>query len=35
MKARLLEKYRKEVLPEMQKSFGRSNAHSLPRLENI
>lgn len=33
--ARLLEKYRKEVLPAMQKDYGRSNQHSLPRLEKI
>ncbi len=35
MKARLLEKYRNEVLPAMQKEFGRSNPHALPRLEKI
>ncbi|MCL2000135.1 MAG: 50S ribosomal protein L5 [Planctomycetes bacterium] len=35
MKARLLEKYRKEVLPAMQKDFGRTNTHSLPKLEKI
>lgn len=35
MMARLMEKYRKEVLPAMQKDFGRSNPHSLPRLEKI
>ena len=35
MKARLLEKYRNEVLPAMQKEFGRVNAHSLPRIEKI
>lgn len=35
MKARLLEKYRNEVLPAMQKDFGRSNPHSLPKLEKI
>ncbi len=35
MKARLLEKYRNEVLPAMRKDFGRSNPHSLPRLEKI
>ena len=33
--ARLLEKYRKTVLPEMQKTFGRTNPHSLPCLEKI
>ncbi len=35
MKARLLEKYRNVVLPAMQKDFGRTNIHSLPRLEKI
>ncbi len=35
MKARLLEKYRKEALPAMQKDFGRTNPHSLPKLEKI
>ncbi len=35
MKARLLEKYRKQVLPAMQEDFGRTNVHSLPRLEKI
>ncbi|MCC8179923.1 MAG: 50S ribosomal protein L5, partial [Planctomycetes bacterium] len=35
MKARLLEKYRKEVMPAMQESFGRKNPHSLPKLEKI
>ncbi len=35
MKARLAEKYRNVVLPAMQKEFGRSNPHSLPRLEKI
>ncbi|MCC8189147.1 MAG: 50S ribosomal protein L5 [Planctomycetes bacterium] len=35
MQARLLEKYRKEVLPAMQNDFGRKNPHSLPRLEKI
>jgi len=35
MKARLLEKYRNEVLPAMQKSFGRTNALSLPKLTKI
>src|SRR5262245_37602499 len=32
---RLLEKYEKEVLPQMQKTMGRTNRHSLPRLEKI
>jgi large subunit ribosomal protein L5 len=35
MKARLLEKYRQEVLPAMQNEFGRKNLHSLPKLEKI
>jgi Ribosomal protein L5 len=35
MKARLLEKYRNEVLPAMQKGFGRTNALSLPKLTKI
>ncbi len=35
MKARLLEKYRNEVLPAMQQSFGRANALSLPKLDKI
>ncbi|MDR1612340.1 MAG: 50S ribosomal protein L5 [Planctomycetota bacterium] len=35
MMARLMEKYRKEVLPAMRKDFGRDNPHSLPRLEKI
>ena len=33
--ARLMEKYRKEVLPVMQKEFGRINVHDLPRLEKV
>jgi len=33
--ARLLEKYRREVVPELQKRLGRSNILSLPRLEKI
>ncbi|MCC8109701.1 MAG: 50S ribosomal protein L5 [Planctomycetes bacterium] len=35
MKARLLEKYRNDVIPAMQKEFGRTNIHSLPRIEKI
>ena len=35
MKVRLLEKYRNEVLPAMRSGFGRSNPHSLPRLDKI
>ena len=33
--ARLLERYRKEVVPLLQKKLGRNNALSLPRLEKI
>lgn len=33
--ARLLERYRKEVVPLLQKKLGRDNALSLPRLEKI
>ncbi len=32
---RLLEKYRKEIIPAMQEEFGRKNIHSLPKLEKI
>ena len=32
---RLSEKYHKEVLPELAKSLGRTNRHSLPRLMKI
>jgi len=32
---RLQEKYAKEVLPALQKSLGRDNAHALPRLQKI
>jgi large subunit ribosomal protein L5 len=32
---RLLEKYRKEVIPEMQKKFGIDNIMAVPRLEKI
>ncbi|MDR2392140.1 MAG: 50S ribosomal protein L5 [Planctomycetota bacterium] len=35
MNIRLLEKYRKVVLPAMQGDFGRSNPHDLPKLEKI
>ena len=35
MKARLQEKYRNEVLPAMKESFGRKNAHALPKLTKI
>ncbi len=33
--ARLQDRYQKEVLPELEKSFGRTNRHSLPRLMKI
>ena len=32
---RLLERYNKKILPEMAERLGRSNRHSLPRLEKI
>src|SRR5947208_2307541 len=32
---RLYERYRKEVVPELGKKFGRTNALSLPKLEKI
>jgi large subunit ribosomal protein L5 len=32
---RLQERYFKEVLPELAKKLGRTNVHSLPRLEKI
>ncbi|MGQ9505540.1 MAG: 50S ribosomal protein L5 [Thermogutta sp.] len=35
MEPRLLEKYRKEVIPALSKKLGRSNVLSLPRLEKI
>jgi large subunit ribosomal protein L5 len=33
--ARLQEKYRNEVAPELAKELGRENPHALPRLEKI
>ncbi len=33
--ARLLEKYKTEVLPALQKEFGRGNRLSIPKLEKI
>lgn len=33
--ARLLQKYNSEVLPALQKEFGRENRLSIPRLEKI
>lgn len=35
MTPRLQERYTKEILPAMAKSLGRTNRHSLPRLEKI
>lgn len=35
MVPRLLEKYRKEVIPEMQKKFGEKNPMAVPRIEKI
>jgi large subunit ribosomal protein L5 len=33
--ARLLDKYKKEVLPALKKKLGRDNALSIPRLEKV
>jgi large subunit ribosomal protein L5 len=33
--ARLLERYQKQIVPELAQKFGRQNALSLPRLEKI
>jgi large subunit ribosomal protein L5 len=33
--ARLLERYQKEILPALSQKLGRSNRHSLPRLEKV
>lgn len=35
MPPRLLEQYEKEILPKLQEQLGRTNRHSLPRLEKI
>jgi large subunit ribosomal protein L5 len=35
MTPRLKERYRAEILPALAEQFGRSNLHSLPRLEKI
>jgi large subunit ribosomal protein L5 len=32
---RLLERYQKQILPEIARRLGRTNRHSLPRLEKI
>src|SRR5438067_1716840 len=33
--ARLMDKYSKEIVPLLQKKFGRTNVLSLPRLQKI
>lgn len=33
--ARLLDRYQKEILPALRKKFGRTNTHSLPKLQKI
>lgn len=33
--ARLLEKYRKEIVPELRKTLGRENPLALPRIEKV
>ena len=33
--ARLMEKYRKEIMPALASKFGRTNPMSLPRLQKI
>jgi large subunit ribosomal protein L5 len=33
--ARLLEQYRKTVVPQLSQNLGRKNVHSLPRVEKI
>ena len=33
--ARLLDRYKKEIVPQLQKKFGRDNLLSLPRLQKI
>jgi Ribosomal protein L5 len=33
--ARLIEKYRNEIVPKLAKELGRSNPHSLPQIEKI
>jgi large subunit ribosomal protein L5 len=32
---RLLEKYRQEIAPTLQKKFNRTNAHAIPKIEKI
>lgn len=33
--ARLKEKYRDEIVPELQKELGRTNVHSIPKMQKI
>src|SRR5262245_4886097 len=33
--ARLFDRYQKEIVPALQKKLGRTNLHSLPRLQKI
>ena len=33
--ARLLDKYKKEIVPALQQKFGRTNVLSLPKLQKI
>src|SRR5437764_10204330 len=33
--ARLMERYQKEITPRLSERFGRTNRHSLPRLQKI
>ena len=33
--ARLMDRYRQEILPKLGEKFGRKNAHSLPKLQKI
>ena len=33
--ARLLERYHKEILPRLAEKLGRTNVHSLPKLQKI
>ncbi|HMO35598.1 MAG TPA: 50S ribosomal protein L5 [Gemmatales bacterium] len=33
--ARLQEKYKKEILPELKKKLNRENVHSIPKLEKL
>ena len=33
--ARLMDRYKKEILPKLAEKFSRTNSHSLPRLQKI